>query len=157
MTRDAFRREIGLSGLILFGLVMPMLAEAADLSPIGLWRTFDENNELRSIVEVISIGTEFEAKVVERFPPPQDTTQGICRACTGRRKDQPILGMTIMWGVESRQSENGNWGGGQILIPRTGSIYNVQLKLSADGESLLVRGYTGTPLFGKTQTWLRVQ
>jgi len=62
--------------------------------------------------------------------------------------------MTIVWGVKA---QGNGWSSGHVLVPRTGKIYDVQLKLSADGKSLAVRGYSGTPMLGKTQTWRRDQ
>jgi len=71
---------------------------AADASsPVGRWRTYDaDTKELRNIVEISAVGDTLEGKVVERFPPPNDPTHGVCSACEGARRGKPVLGMTIL-------------------------------------------------------------
>jgi hypothetical protein len=44
--------------------------------------------------------------------------------------------------------------GGDILDPNNGKVYRVKLKLIDDGSKLDVRGYIGTPMLGRTQTWV---
>jgi hypothetical protein len=46
--------------------------------------------------------------------------------------------------------------GGDILDPESGSIYRCRILLSDDGAKLFVRGYLGFSLFGRTQTWIRM-
>jgi uncharacterized protein (DUF2147 family) len=48
-------------------------------------------------------------------------------------------------------------GGGEILDPAKGSSYKLILKTTDGGKKLDVRGYIGSPMFGRTQTWIRVE
>jgi uncharacterized protein (DUF2147 family) len=50
---------------------------------------------------------------------------------------------------------NGNvYEGGKVLDPKNGKSY--QCKISLDGkDKLIVRGYIGISLFGRSQTWVR--
>jgi uncharacterized protein (DUF2147 family) len=41
------------------------------------------------------------------------------------------------------------------LDPNNGKIYRVRLRPIEGGKQLEVRGYVGTPLLGRTQTWIR--
>lgn len=75
-----------------------------------------------------------------------------CSACTDERKDQPFIGLVLMRNVHL---DNGEYSGGDILDPNTGSIYRCSFKLEDGGKTLTVRGYLGVSLFGRTQKWLR--
>ena len=52
---------------------------------------------------------------------------------------------------------DGVWGHGEILDPNNGKTYRTRLKPVDGGKKLEVRGYIGAPLFGRTQTWMRVE
>lgn len=75
-----------------------------------------------------------------------------CTKCKGEKYNQPYEGLEIIWGF--KKEKEGKWVGGEILDPENGKIY--RCKMTTDGPDLLdVRGYIGTPLFGRTQTWKR--
>lgn len=50
--------------------------------------------------------------------------------------------------------EEGEWIGGEVYDPKSGKTYKSKMKLN--GTSLEIRGYVGSPMFGKTTTWTRV-
>jgi uncharacterized protein (DUF2147 family) len=50
---------------------------------------------------------------------------------------------------------DGQWSGGEILDPENGKSYRATLKLVDGGQTLVLRGYIGLPLFGRSQRWLR--
>jgi uncharacterized protein (DUF2147 family) len=86
-------------------------------------------------------------------PAKQDST---CDKCTDARKDQKVLGMTIVEGVKKHPDE-GRWDGGSILDPNNGKIYKVRMTPKDGGKTLEVRGFIGISLIGRTQTWVRVE
>ncbi len=45
--------------------------------------------------------------------------------------------------------------GGQLYDPKTGKIYSGSM--TSEGDTLHLRGYVGIRLFGRTETWTRVQ
>jgi uncharacterized protein (DUF2147 family) len=136
----------------LFTASLTSASGSESTSPVGSWKTIDdENGHVKSIVQITEDNGELTGKVVrvlesDRGPHP------VCTACTGDRKDKPIEGMTIMWGVH----KSGNvWDGGTILDPKNGKTYRVKLALLDGGKKLDVHGYFGIALLGRTQTWLR--
>ncbi len=78
----------------------------------------------------------------------------MCEHCTDERKDQPIVGMTILKGLRATDA---GWAGGEILDPGNGKAYRAKARLSDDGSRLEVRGFVGVALFGRTRTWIREQ
>jgi uncharacterized protein (DUF2147 family) len=76
--------------------------------------------------------------------------------CTDDRKDKPKIGMEIIRGGQQGDGKT-VWEGGKILDPENGKNYSLRLTPIDGGKKLEVRGYIGTPLLGRTQTWIRVQ
>ena len=136
--------------LALAASALPALA--ANDTPVGKWKTIDDKtHEVKSIVEITENGGLLEGKVLqvlksEHGPHP------VCANCDGERKNKPIEGMTIMWGLKKDGDE---WSGGQILDPAKGKIYKVELKLEDGGKTLDVHGYIGFSLIGRSQQWER--
>jgi uncharacterized protein (DUF2147 family) len=140
--------------LIAIGLFASPVSGADLASPVGRWRTIDdETNRERSIVEIVQVGDELRGKIVELLNrQPDEPEDPVCEKCEGAQKNQKVIGMTFLWGLKA---DGGEWTGGAILDPKNGKIYNAKLSLADGGRKLQVRGYIGTPLFGRTQTWLR--
>jgi uncharacterized protein (DUF2147 family) len=138
--------------LMVFGL--PWLsAHAADFSPVGLWKTIDDHTgKPRGLVRVVEADGEYQGKVEKIFPKPGDDPNPRCEKCEGARRDQPVTGMTILWGLKKQGDE---YQGGEILDPENGKIYRAKMKLEDGGRKLHVRGFIGFSLLGRTQIWLR--
>ncbi len=58
----------------------------------------------------------------------------MCDKCSDARKDQPVLGMTIVEGVKKNADEP-YWDGGTILDPNNGKIYKVRMTPKDGGKS----------------------
>ena len=122
--------------------------------PTGYWRTIDdETHEAKSIVRITEERGELKGKVVTLLNRKGEDPNPVCDGCPGDRKDQPIKGMTILWGLER---DGGEWSGGTILDPESGDTYDAKLELKEGGEKLDVRGYIGFSMLGRTQTWERI-
>jgi len=122
-------------------------------SPAGLWKTIDDKTgKERSFVRITESNGVFEGKVEKIYDQPGDDPQHLCKECEGERKDKPIIGMTILWGLKK---DGEQYTGGEILDPKNGSIYRAKMKLLDGGKKLEVRGFIGVSLFGRSQTWVR--
>jgi uncharacterized protein (DUF2147 family) len=134
--------------------ILPPLAGAADLSsPVGQWRTIDDKTGRENgLVEIWRVGDELQGRVVKVIPKPGDNPNPVCDKCDGPEKGQPVVGMTILKGFKH---DGDAWDGGTILDPKSGNVYSSELRLDDGGQKLLVRGYLGISLLGRTQTWLR--
>jgi uncharacterized protein (DUF2147 family) len=126
---------------------------AADMTPVGTWKTIDdETKKVKSIVEISEVNGEVIGKVKEILQSEKGPNP-ICDECEGERKNQPITGMTIIWGMKQ---DGDVWDGGHILDPKNGSTYGCKLTPTDNGTKLQVRGFKGFSLLGRTQVWERV-
>jgi uncharacterized protein (DUF2147 family) len=70
-------------------------------------------------------------------------------------RSRKVIGMPLIWGFKPTSDPNA-FEGGQIYNGENGKTYTANLSLQPDGK-LRLRGYVGSPLFGETQLWTRVQ
>jgi uncharacterized protein (DUF2147 family) len=119
-------------------------------SIIGKWKTIDdETGKAKSIVKIYKKGDKYFGKVVDILNPTKKKNK--CNKCTDSRKNQPILGMEIIKGLEQDDKE---FEDGTILDPNNGKIYDCKIWLE-NKNTLNVRGYI--LFFFRTQTWTRVE
>ena len=69
-------------------------------------------------------------------------------------RGRKVLGMPLIWGFKTTAAPN-TFEDGQIYNGENGKTYNANVSLQPDGK-LRLRGYIGSPLFGETQLWTRV-
>ena len=126
---------------------------AAEMTPVGTWKTIDdETKKVKSIVEISEVNGEIVGKVKEVLQSDKGPNP-LCDQCEGERKNQPVTGMTIIWGMKK---DGDVWDGGTILDPKNGNTYGCKLTPIENGEKLQVRGFKGFSLLGRTQIWERV-
>lgn len=134
-------------------LLATVSAQANDKAPtpIGLWKTIDDKTgQPRGIVRVYEADGRYFARIERNLKPGEEGRK--CIACTDEHNDQPLVGLVLMRNVKL---ESGEYSGGDILDPNTGSVYHCTFKLEDQGNTMTVRGYLGVSLFGRTQMWLR--
>ncbi|MFM8510227.1 MAG: DUF2147 domain-containing protein [Betaproteobacteria bacterium] len=142
---------VALSGL---AAALPGMA-AAQQTPVGLWKSIDDETKTeKSLVRITEAGGTLTGKIEKLMDPTKQDAK--CDKCSDARKDQPVLGMTIITGVRAG-SDKTLWEGGEILDPNNGKAYKVRIKPIDGGKKLEVRGYIGAPMLGRTQTWIRVE
>lgn len=127
-------------------------------TPAGYWKTIDDVTEQpKSILKIgqADNGSLF-GQVVKIFPRPGYDQNEVCTACSGERHNKRIVGMEVMSGLKQNTDDSLEWNGGEILDPLNGKTYKCIVQLFDNGQKLRVRGYIGVPLFGRSQTWLRV-
>ena len=138
---------------VLAGIGVSALAQSA--TPAGLWKTVDDNTKKdKSLVRIVESNGVYTGKV-EKIVDPDSPKDAVCKDCSDERKDQPVVGMTILRNVKASPDDKTVFEGGDILDPNNGKVYRVKLKLVEGGSKLDVRGYIGTPMLGRTQTWIR--
>ena len=129
-------------------------AFAANDSPVGTWKQVDDaTHKPTSIIQITEDNGKLQGKVLQVMnATPEDIARDgnppKCTKCNGSNKNQPIIGMTIMWGISK---DDDVWDGGKILDPKSGKIYKVKLTLTDGGQKLDVHGYIGFALMGRSQ------
>jgi len=132
-------------------------AAMAQMNPAGLWKTIDDKDgSAKSEIRIVETAGVVSGKI-EKVLDPKSKPDDKCVECKDDRKDQPIAGLELMRGLKKSDTRDNLWDGGTIVEPSTGKVYKVQLTPIEGGKKLEVRGYVGAPLFGRTQTWIRVQ
>jgi uncharacterized protein (DUF2147 family) len=123
-------------------------------SCVGTWITIDdETGKKKSKVELYKKDGKLYGKIVYLYPREGREDNPKCTKCTGDRKNQPLIGLQIVRGLEWDGSE---WEDGTICDPENGKIYTCSIWLDEENKDRLhVRGYVG-PFF-RTQTWIRVK
>ena len=147
-------RRIGiLAALALVLLIQAGPGRADDSSPAGLWRTFDDKTgRERGLVRIWEQDGILYGSVAGTVDPAE--ARRTCDKCRDDRKDRPILRLNIIRGMKR---DGDRWAGGQILDPETGETYRCSMRLQGGGSKLVVRGYLGISLLGRSQVWVRAQ
>lgn len=135
-------------------LLFSNIVIAENLSPVGLWKTIDDKTgKPRSLIRINETNGEYSA-TIEKGLLATDTGEAICDKCSDERKNQKLLGMTIVKGLKKNGPQ---YDGGEILDPDNGKTYRCKMKLDESGNGLEVRGFVGISLLGRSQIWNRVE
>jgi uncharacterized protein (DUF2147 family) len=133
------------------------LAAHAQMSPVGLWRSIDdETKQPKAEIRITQNAAGGLSGVVEKGLQNNPNTDPNCNLCTDDRKGKPKIGLEIIRGGQQGDGK-AVWEGGKILDPENGKNYSLRLTPIEGGKKLEVRGYIGAPMLGRTQTWVRVQ
>lgn len=157
-TGKALYKALAIASAFAFCAAAASVAVAADApkdpkSPVGVWKTIDDNTgKARSLVTIWEHKGKVYGKISKLFDPEEPNPK--CDKCEGSLKDKPVIGMTILRGLEKDDDE---WTGGTILDPETGNVYKCYVEVTSGGKKLKVRGYIGISLVGRTQYWVRVK
>lgn len=122
-------------------------------SPEGLWKTVDDHTGApRALVRIYRQGEAYFGRIEANLVPEEADAR--CNACEDERKDQPVAGMVIL---RNLKADVDGFSGGDVLDPESGTVYSCLLRLEGEGKRLVVRGYVGLSLFGRSQTWQRAE
>ncbi len=134
-------------------LIAAASAALAQATPVGLWKTVDDESKAeKSYVRISELEGMLSGKVEKIIDPAKQAE--VCDKCSDERKDKPVLGMTIVRNAKP-DADKAVWEGGDILDPNNGRVYKLRLKPVDGGKKLEVRGYIG-PFF-RNQQWIRVE
>jgi uncharacterized protein (DUF2147 family) len=144
--------------LIAFGV--PAVAQAPTM--MGVWLTPTKSAEVRLAPCADAARGPICGTVVRLIDPkgadgkplvPEQVTD--MHNADPSLRQRKVLGMVLLYGFKPGSAPNG-YEDGTIYSAENGKTYKATLGLQADG-TLRLRGYVGSPMFGETQIWTRVQ
>lgn len=137
---------------ILILIILSFSISASAQSVIGIWKTkSDVDGAEKSNIEIFEKDGKVYGKIIKLLG---DAEGDKCLECKGDKKNAPLVGMEIIWGLKNKK---GVYDGGKILDPNNGKVYKCKIFLGDNSNELNVRGYIGFSLMGRTQTWYRVE
>ncbi len=133
-------------------LILPTQANDGD-KLVGVWKPSDG----RSMIKVDKIGSKYYGRIVWLLEP--NDADGAPRTDVNNPdeslRETPLRGYRILKDFSFSDEEN-LWTDGTIYDPKNGSTYNCKIELK-DDNTIEVRGYIGTAVFGRTDVWTRMK
>lgn len=71
-------------------------------------------------------------------------------------RDRPVEGLVFMTGFSYKQRSN-DWRGGKVYASDNGNTYSGKMWLKNNNEMLMMRGYVGVSLLGRTEEFTRIK
>ena len=117
----------------------------------GKWKTVDDETGMENgIVEIYEKAGKVYGRIIEILEKEKKYFK--CEMCEGEDKNKPILGLVIIKGLKKKGDF---YEGGKVTDPKNGKSYHCKINLEGK-DKLIVRGYIGISLFGRSQTWFRI-
>lgn len=139
--------------IILIALFTFISMSSFSQSIFGKWKTIDDRTgKPKAVISIYEKDGLMYGHVLEILEEGKENA--LCTKCEGDKKDKPVLGMTIIHGLEKH--ENGEWKGHHLFDPEQAMTFRCKIWLNPDNsDELKVRGYLA--FIYRTQTWLRVE
>jgi uncharacterized protein (DUF2147 family) len=117
----------------------------------GKWKTVDDETGMENgIVEIYEKAGKVYGRIIEILEKEKKHFK--CEMCEREDKNKPVLGLVIIKGLKKKGDF---YEGGKVTDPKNGKSYHCKMTLEGK-DKLIVRGYIGISLFGRSQTWFRI-
>ncbi|MCX6155356.1 MAG: DUF2147 domain-containing protein [Candidatus Kapabacteria bacterium] len=127
---------------------MSLAAQNSDLI-IGKWKTNDGTAQIQ--IYKAANGT-FQGKIIVAKPKDPKAAMVDEKNPNPSLRNQPIIGLVLL---RDFRFDGEIWKDGNIYDPNNGKDYSCKMWLE-NTNTLSIRGYIGFSLFGRTETWTRV-
>lgn len=136
-----------LGALLCLFVAAPAFAQS---TPVGCWQTIDdEDGSVKSYVKIYPEGNKLVGDIVRLT-----AAGGKCVDCADKYNNRVLRNERIMSGY-TRSGDR--FTDGKIVDPKSGRTYSSVMNLleGSGGKQLYLRGYVGSRMFGRSQTWRR--
>jgi uncharacterized protein (DUF2147 family) len=144
--------KIAILRMLMVSMAIMFFSQSGWSQIVGKWKTIDdETNQAKSIVQIWKADDGlYYGKVMKLFD--ETKKDDVCNKCDPKdaRYKQKVVGMKII--MKMKMTSSNEWTDGTILDPNNGKVY--KCKLYREGKNLMVRGFIGISVIGRTQTWL---
>ncbi len=117
----------------------------------GLWLNYDKDSQ----IEIYKKGDLYYGKIIWTKEPNNEdgSPKRDIKNPDPKLRNQTYVGLEI---IKDFKYIDGEWQGGTIYDPRSGTLYKCVMWFEDDNyNSLNIRGYVGFSLLGKTTVWTR--
>jgi uncharacterized protein (DUF2147 family) len=130
-------------------------AARAEMDIAGVWKNIDaETGKAKSHIRIWEKDGVYYGKIEYILDRAGGTR---CTDCPGARKDRPLVGMVMLWGMKKSEKKDGglvSYSGGRLMDVFTGNDYSCRISQVSDNK-IMVRRYV--LFFYRTQYWYRVK
>jgi len=118
---------------------------------VGTWLVQDGSGK----VKIEKVGDKYTGKLVWIKNPTDKTGKPLTDSKNPdvAMRNRPQMGLPLLQNFVF--DEENHWTSGTIYDPDEGKTYSCKMTMK-DNQTLEVRGYVGISLFGRTDTWKRV-
>ena len=148
MKKKTMKQLIAVAAFLLTSFTTTF-AQQADVVK-GVWLNHDKDAQ----VEIYKSGDKYFGKITwvkEMYEADGKTPKTDKKNSNENLRSRTILNMDILSGFTY---DDGEWTGGELYDPKSGKTYKSKMKIK--GGNLEIRGYLGSPMFGKTTVWTKV-
>lgn len=135
--------------LSLFAISVVSLAQSSTIAESDAILGVCTNSEKDAKFEIYKKGNQFFGKIISGNGSGAKDSKNP----NPKLRNKDLTGLTILNNFVYDQKKT--WEDGTIYDPNNGKTYSCILKLTS-GDKLSVRGYVGVSLFGRTETWTRI-
>lgn len=140
--------------LLILTACLCTLAKAQEDKITGTWY----NEEKTSKIKVYEKGGDYYGKIIwlsEDVGPDGKRPKRDANNPEEDLQDRPLVGLEILKGLEWDEDDE-EWIDGEIYDPKSGNTYDL-LAWMEGPNTLMLKGYVGFSLLGRSTTWTRAE
>ena len=69
--------------------------------------------------------------------------------------NQPVIGLQVIKDMKLNAKTANEYIGGTVLDPISGKIYKSKIKFNPKTDRIILRGFVGVEMIGRSQHWIR--